>query len=164
MSLASTSDRSVKTALGLIATNEPFPQIVPTLAIRQIANLRSSNVRRGRLTAVVTRRPIACMSASPIALARVLHAALEAGKHGEELRPLFTEDAVTLEHPNLVKPRGASVDLQQMLTASVAGANLLSRQSYDVHSALEHGSMAIVRLAWTGRSLATSARSAPVRC
>lgn len=40
------------------------------------------------------------MSMSPITIARALHAALEAGKHGEEPRPFFTEDAVTIERPN----------------------------------------------------------------
>ena len=77
------------------------------------------------------------MSTSPIAVARALHAALEAGKHGEQLRSLFTADAVTVERPNLIKPRGAKTDLEGMLKASTAGAGLLAKQSYEVHSAFE---------------------------
>jgi len=87
---------------------------------------------------------------SPIETVRALHAALEAGKHGEELRDLFTADARTTEHPNLVKPKGGVVPLAKMLVESASGAHLLSQQRYDVHSAIEHGSLAILRLTWTG--------------
>lgn len=87
---------------------------------------------------------------SPIAATRALHAALESGAHGDQLRPLFTEDAYTIEHPNLIKPKGAKTSLEQMLAASSAGAGLLATQRYDVHSALEQGDTAIVRLTWTG--------------
>lgn len=90
------------------------------------------------------------MSSSPIDVVRALHAALEAGKHGDELRPLFTEDAVTLERPNLLKPFGARTELEGMMKASTAGAALLARQSYDVQSAIAHGSLVVVRLTWTG--------------
>ncbi len=43
------------------------------------------------------------MTASPIAIARTLHAALEAGHHGNALRRHFTEDAKTIEHPNAIE-------------------------------------------------------------
>ena len=90
------------------------------------------------------------MASSPTAIAQRLHAALEAGQHGEQLRSLFTSDAVTIERPSLVKPAGAVTELEAMLSNSTAGAALLARQSYDVHSAIEHGSLAILRLTWTG--------------
>lgn len=90
------------------------------------------------------------MDKSPLEIARALHAALEAGKHGEELRALFTPDASTLEHPNLIKPSGASVPLDRMLAASSAGAGLLAKQTYAVRSAIAHGNLAILRLVWTG--------------
>jgi ketosteroid isomerase-like protein len=89
------------------------------------------------------------MSLSPIQIARSLYAALEAGKHGEELRAHFTDDAVTVERPNLIKPGGAAADLESMLAASRAGVGLLARQTWDVRSAIEHGPLAIVRLTWT---------------
>jgi ketosteroid isomerase-like protein len=66
------------------------------------------------------------------------------------LRALFTEDAVTIERPNLIKPAGARTDLEGMAKASTAGASLLAKQSYDVHSAIELGSLAVLRLTWTG--------------
>ncbi len=81
---------------------------------------------------------------------RRLHAALEAGAHGEELRDLFTEDAVTVERPNLLNPGGAETPLEKMLAASSAGAGLLERQRYDVADIVERGDTAAVRLTWTG--------------
>ena len=86
----------------------------------------------------------------PIAIARALHYALEAGQHGEALRPLFTEDAVTIERPNRLKPTGATTDLEGMLAASSAGAALLASQRYEVHAATEDGATAILRLTWIG--------------
>ncbi|KJK51037.1 hypothetical protein UK23_08660 [Lentzea aerocolonigenes] len=79
-----------------------------------------------------------------------LHRALEAGQHGDELRRFFTSDAVTVEHPNLIKPSGAQTPLDDMLTASRKGTELLSSQKYDVHSTSHCGDTVIVRLTWTG--------------
>ena len=90
------------------------------------------------------------MNETPLVAARALHAALEAGKHGEELRPLFTEDARIIEHPNLIKPTGAVASLEHLLAASTAGAGLLAKQTYDVRSAVEVGNTAMLRLTWTG--------------
>lgn len=87
---------------------------------------------------------------SPAAVARRLHAALEAGAHGEALRDMFTPDAITIEHPNLINPRGARTDLEQMLANSVAGAGLLREQRYDVIDVVEAGELAVFRLLWTG--------------
>lgn len=88
------------------------------------------------------------MKASPIEAVRALHRALEAGVHGPALASFFTADATTVEHPNLVTPRGRTSDLAAILRASSAGARLLAHQSYEVRSAIEVGSLAIVRLAW----------------
>jgi ketosteroid isomerase-like protein len=90
------------------------------------------------------------MSKSAIDVARALHAALAAGKKGVELRDLFDEGATVLEHPNLVKPQGGTAGLDELLRQSESGANLLAEQRYEVHSAIEHGETAIVRLTWTG--------------
>lgn len=90
------------------------------------------------------------MSQSPIAVARRLYAALEAGTHGEDLRALFTADAVVVERPNLLKPAGARTPLEEVVKAASAGASFLASQSYAVHSAIEQGSLAVLRLTWTG--------------
>lgn len=90
------------------------------------------------------------MTKSAVEVAHALHQALEAGQHGAQLKGLFTEDAFTIEHPNPIRPRGGRSDLQKMLAASEAGAGLLREQRYQVHSALDHGDLAIFRLTWTG--------------
>ncbi|MCX2949733.1 nuclear transport factor 2 family protein [Lentzea sp. NEAU-D7] len=86
----------------------------------------------------------------PIGLAMSLHRALEAGESGSALRRFFTADAVTVEHPNLVKPPGARSSAEEMIANSEKGAELLSSQKYDVHSAVVSGSTAILRPTWTG--------------
>lgn len=87
---------------------------------------------------------------SALELARSLHEALVAGHHGEDLRPLFTDDAVTIEHPNLLNPDGATMQLEEMLAGATAGARLLARQRYDVHQAIDRDEEAVLRLSWTG--------------
>jgi ketosteroid isomerase-like protein len=89
-------------------------------------------------------------AATPITIARALHAALEAGRHGDDLRPLFTDDATTLEQPNLIRPAGATASLDQMLAASSAGAGLLSEQRYELVGAHEVDDVAVLRVRWTG--------------
>jgi ketosteroid isomerase-like protein len=90
------------------------------------------------------------MTDTPLQLAHALHCALEAGKSGAELRALFTDDAKTVERPNLIKPAGGVATLERMLAASAAGAELLAQQSYVVHHELELGNLAVLRLTWTG--------------
>jgi ketosteroid isomerase-like protein len=90
------------------------------------------------------------MASSPVATVRAFYSALEAGKQGPDLAAFLTEDAVTTEHPNLIKPRGGIAGREKMLAASSAGASLLSKQTYAVRSAIEIGDLAIVRLTWTG--------------
>lgn len=89
------------------------------------------------------------MAQSPISVARRLYDALGAGKHGEELRPLFAADAVVVEMPNLLKPAGSRAELEDMVRARSVGASFLAWQSYEVRSAIEHGPLAVLRVTWT---------------
>ena len=79
-----------------------------------------------------------------------LHQAIESGEHGDALAHHFTEDAVTVEHPNLMSPTGGQHDLRAMLAGSERGAALLSSQEYDVHEIQEVGDVVIARLTWIG--------------
>jgi hypothetical protein len=90
------------------------------------------------------------MARDPIAVATSLLRALEAGLYGEDLRKYFAPSALTIEHPNRLKPEGARITLDQMLAASEVGAGLLSSQRYDVRSAAAVGDTAILRLTWRG--------------
>lgn len=87
---------------------------------------------------------------SPSETARAFYTALESGQNGDDLRPLLTEDVVFVEHPNLVKPAGGTSRLDEILAGSRAGAALLAKQTYRVHSVIEHGDTAVVRATWTG--------------
>lgn len=90
------------------------------------------------------------MMTSPTSAVLALYQALEAGQHGETLRAHFTEDANTVEHPNLLKPRGATATLPEMLAASSAGAGLLKEQRYLIRSIHEGPDSSVVaRVRWT---------------
>lgn len=90
------------------------------------------------------------MNRSPAQAVRALLEAIERGQAGEALREFFTPDAETTERPNALKPRGDQVPLARMLTASQAGASLLSSQRYEVYELIEIGPRVIVRLTWSG--------------
>jgi ketosteroid isomerase-like protein len=85
-----------------------------------------------------------------VAAALALPRALAAGVHGEELRSLFTDDIVSVEHPNAISPHGSTSDLAGMIAGSVAGAALLSRQEYDIRDVREIGDLVVFRYVWTG--------------
>ncbi|MGJ6968303.1 nuclear transport factor 2 family protein [Streptosporangium sp. G11] len=79
-----------------------------------------------------------------------LHRAIEDGEHGAALARYFTDDATTLEHPNLITPAGGEYDLAAILQGSERGAALLASQQYDVQDIQGLGDVAIARLTWTG--------------
>jgi ketosteroid isomerase-like protein len=82
---------------------------------------------------------------------RSLHRAMERGVHGEELRPFFTPDAVTVEHPNAIAPAGGTHDLATMVEMSERGHGLLASQTYDEVAAEAVGDdLAVIRLRWAG--------------
>lgn len=90
------------------------------------------------------------MASDPIEITRRLHAALEAGDHGEALRALFTPEPFTIEHPNALKPAGARTALDDMLAASTAGAGMLASQRYEIRHAVAEGTRAALALRWVG--------------
>ena len=87
---------------------------------------------------------------TPLTAARALHAALAEGRSGAELAALLTDDVVTTEYPNALKPTGATADRAAMLAASATGAGLLAWQRYDEIDAHEFGDTAAFRLTWSG--------------
>lgn len=87
------------------------------------------------------------MSNSEVLLA--LHRALERGDAGDVLRPLFTDDVIVREHPNAIRPKGGTDDLEGVIAGSAAGAALLAEQHYGVRELVEHGDEVTARLTWT---------------
>ena len=82
--------------------------------------------------------------------ALALPRALERGLHGDALRSLYAANIVSVVHPNPVSPRGSASDLDQIVSASTAGAALLSSQRYAIRDVREEGDLVIFRYTWTG--------------
>ncbi|MBD2100401.1 nuclear transport factor 2 family protein [Leptolyngbya sp. FACHB-261] len=87
---------------------------------------------------------------SNLALVRSYLAALEAGTVGEDLIQFFTPDAVQVELPNLLNPKGGESDLPTILVRSKQGQKLLSTQRYEIRSEIVQGSRVAVEALWTG--------------
>lgn len=104
----------------------------------------------GRLVPHRARPYASGMSASPTVVVRALYRALEEGKPVPELAAIFAEGVSTLEHPNLIKPKGARASRADMLAAAEKGAALFASQRYDVRSIVEVEGTVVVRLTWTG--------------
>ncbi|WJV48308.1 nuclear transport factor 2 family protein [Streptomyces flavofungini] len=78
------------------------------------------------------------------------HQAVARGALGEELAGFFHDEAVHREYPNAFLPDGAVRDLTAVLKAGEQGANLLSRQSFDVLNAVAAGDQVALEVTWTG--------------
>ncbi|UBF29312.1 nuclear transport factor 2 family protein [Kovacikia minuta CCNUW1] len=88
--------------------------------------------------------------ASNLALVRSYLAAIEAGAVDDDLGKFFTPDAVQVELPNLLNPKGGESDLPTILARSKQGQKLLSAQRYEIRSEIAQGSRAAVEVLWTG--------------
>ncbi len=68
----------------------------------------------------------------------------------EELREIVQPDAVFIEHPNPIVPRGAERSPEQMLAGFRAGRALLSDQQMEILDVIVDGDRAAVRATWRG--------------
>ena len=75
--------------------------------------------------------------------------ALEAGEAGAPLARFFTSDAIQVEFPNRLNPRGGQSDLATMLERSVQGKQLLQSQEYRIRSAIARGDRVAVEAEWS---------------
>ena len=89
------------------------------------------------------------MPTTAISVIEGLYKALEAGQFGDALSDYVTDDAVFIEHPNPVTPRGARRNPPELKESSKRGAQLLAWQRYQIRDAIEHGDTAIMRVTWT---------------
>jgi ketosteroid isomerase-like protein len=76
--------------------------------------------------------------------------AVQSGATGAELARFYTEDAVLVEHPNIVAPKGATRDFKAIVDALEKGQAAMARQSFDVHSAIIEGDRAALSVSWVG--------------
>jgi len=85
-----------------------------------------------------------------VSTVRAYLAALEAGESGDSIARFFARDAIQVELPNRLNPRGGRSDLATLLERSQQGRKLLSRQIYEVRNAVAQGERVAVEALWTG--------------
>jgi len=76
--------------------------------------------------------------------------AIEEGLAFEELQGYFTPDVVQREFPNRLVPNGATRGLRELAEAAERGRNVVSRQRYEVQSAVAAGDRVAVEVRWIG--------------
>jgi ketosteroid isomerase-like protein len=81
--------------------------------------------------------------------ARRLFAAIEAGDTGA-LLSLYDENAVQVEHPNSLKPKGDRRTPAAMAEALGRGKKLLSSERYEILNAVSAGDGLALQVRWTG--------------
>lgn len=84
-----------------------------------------------------------------IATVHAYLAALESGAVGEALARFFTPDAVQIELPNTLNPKGGRSDLTTLLKRAEQGKLLLKEQNYEVYSVLAQGARVAVEMGWS---------------
>jgi ketosteroid isomerase-like protein len=81
--------------------------------------------------------------------ARALLAAIERGD-GAALLALYAENAVQVEHPNRLKPKGDRRAPAKMAEDLERGKLLLAEQRYDVMDVTASGDQVALQVKWTG--------------
>ncbi len=81
--------------------------------------------------------------------ARRLFAAIEQGDE-QVLRAIYADNAVQVEHPNRLKPKGDRRGVDKMLADLKRGKAILREEHYEVISAAAQGDVAAVQVKWTG--------------
>lgn len=81
--------------------------------------------------------------------ARSLLAAIERGDRAA-LLGLYAENAVQVEHPNRLKPKGDRRALAKMIEDLARGKQILREEHYDVVEATAAGDQVALQVKWTG--------------
>jgi ketosteroid isomerase-like protein len=89
-------------------------------------------------------------SSANLAIARRYLAAVERGLSEAEVSEFFTSDVVQEEFPNRITPAGAKRDLPALREAAARGRAAMTRQTYDVVTAVASGSTLALEVRWTG--------------
>ena len=89
--------------------------------------------------------------ASNIELTRDYLKAVASMESPERVAAFYSPDIVFREHPSRIVPNGRVSKLEDMRKAFGQGQKLLSSQSYDVQSIVEHGDEIAAEIVWTGR-------------
>lgn len=91
------------------------------------------------------------MSRTPAEAVRAyLSVVAELGSEESDLLEVLHPDCVFVEHPNPMSPHGRSHGRAGMVAGFVAGKDLLSDQTVDVHNLLVDGDRVAAQSTWTG--------------
>lgn len=82
--------------------------------------------------------------------ARAYIQAIEAGAGPDEVGAFYHPDVVQHELPNRLNPAGVKRDFAMLAKAGEAGAKVMTRQIYDIHTVTEQGDRVVVEFTWTG--------------
>ena len=82
--------------------------------------------------------------------ARAYIAAVEGGAVGDELAAFYHPEVIQQEFPNRLVPTGVQRELEDILRGAEAGARLMERQIYDIHTVTEAGDRVILEYTWRG--------------
>lgn len=85
-----------------------------------------------------------------IQLVRSYLQAIEEGEVGESLARFFTADALQVEHPNQLNPKGQTSTLAEIQSRSLAGRHILRSQTFEVNSIVATARSVAVEARWTG--------------
>ena len=81
--------------------------------------------------------------------ARRILAAIETGDEAT-LRAVYAHDAVQVEHPNRLKPKGDRREIDKMMADLKRGKAMLRSEHYDVLEATASGESVALQVKWTG--------------
>ena len=81
--------------------------------------------------------------------ARQMLAAAEIGNE-VALRQIYAENAVQVEHPNGLKPKGDRRRIDKMMADLKRGSTMLRSEHYDVLDATAAGDGVTLKVKWTG--------------
>jgi ketosteroid isomerase-like protein len=76
--------------------------------------------------------------------------AVEEGGGADRAEEFYTADALLIEHPNKLAPKGVTRDLTAIIEAGKRGQAMLDRQTNELESAVIEGDRAALTLRWTG--------------
>ena len=81
--------------------------------------------------------------------ARRLLGAIETGDEAV-LRRIYAQDALQVEHPNRLKPKGDRRQIDKMMADLKRGKAMLRSEHYDVLTATAAGDFVALQVKWTG--------------
>src|SRR5687767_12771073 len=81
--------------------------------------------------------------------ARRMLGAIETGDEAT-LRQIYAENAVQVEHPNRLKPKGDCREIDKMMADLKRGKAMLRSERYEVLEATASGNSVALQVKWTG--------------